>query len=179
MKDEKRLISNFLDTKSESDFLPIYDLCNESLYRVSLYLARRDEELAFDFLQDTWVTGLEKLSKFEGKSSLKSWLTGILINKSRNYWRKSSTDSMDSIIHEIGIEEENYAIRKMDLDYALMHLSDRYREVLLLHDLEGYKHKEIAEMLGIVEGTSKSLLFQARKVMRRLIQTYRNETARS
>ena len=62
------------------------------------------------------------------------------------------------------------SIDMIDLEKALSKLPTGYREILLLHDLEGYKHHEIAELLGIKDGTSKSQLFNARRMMRKFLQ---------
>ncbi len=178
MSNEISLIRRFLKTRSEKDFLPLYDLCNDSLYRMSLYLSRKDIDLAYDWLQETWSTGLMKLSDFKGQSELKTWLTGILINISRNHYRKIKPDVALDEVSLKGFDDSQLHFSRMDLEFALMSIPNGYREVLLLHDLEGYTHEEIGGLLGIASGTSKSQLSRARKAMRKVIKEYNYETSK-
>lgn len=64
------------------------------------------------------------------------------------------------------IVDQNWSITSIDLDNGIAKLPPGYRQIIVLHDVEGYKHKEIAELLDITEGTSKSQLFYARKALR-------------
>ncbi len=99
-------------------------------------------------------------------------MTGILINKFREHQRKNrDTVSLAVLVQRpTTTKSQNLNI---DLKNAILQLPDGYREVLTLHDIEGFKHKEIARLLNIKEGTSKSQLFQARKAMRQLLTGYK------
>ncbi len=139
-----------------------------------MYLAKGQRSVAEDIVQETWVVAIQTLDRFEGKASFKTWLTGILINKFREHQRKNrDTVSLAVLVQRpTTTKSQNLNI---DLKNAILQLPDGYREVLTLHDIEGFKHKEIARLLNIKEGTSKSQLFQARKAMRQLLTGYKFE----
>lgn len=167
---DQDLVNRFLKSRSENDFKALYRKFSDRLYRIAFMLSKKDDQLAADILQETWITTIAKLSQFQWKSKLETWLTGILINKFREQIRKSGalSEPEDKVIIE------NAHVR-MDLEKAILSLPQGYREILVMHDLEGFKHHEIAEALGISEGTSKSQLYQARKKMRTLIKDYQYE----
>lgn len=139
-----------------------------------MYLAKGQRSVAEDIVQETWVVAIQTLDRFAAKASFKTWLTGILINKFREYQRKNrDTVSLAVLVQRpTTTKSQNLNI---DLKNAILQLPDGYREVLTLHDIEGFKHKEIAQLLNIKEGTSKSQLFQARKAMRQLLTGYKTQ----
>ncbi|MEQ9423578.1 MAG: RNA polymerase sigma factor [Cyclobacteriaceae bacterium] len=160
------LINEFLETRSEQVFRLIYRELTPQLYRMALRLSG-DEAEAQDAVQETWLRAVSQLDTFKGKSQFKSWLVGILINCCREKFRQQrDVSDIDDVIEIRSVETK---IDSIDLENALNKMPYGYKEVLLLHDLEGYKHHEIGEMLGIAEGTSKSQLFNARKAMRKLL----------
>ncbi|HSU27909.1 MAG TPA: RNA polymerase sigma factor, partial [Chitinophagaceae bacterium] len=95
--------------------------------------------------------------------------SGIVINCCREYNRKKtySNTTIEDIENLLGITQNPEM--KVDIQKALIELPEGYREVLVLHDIEGYKHEEISTLLGISEGTSKSQLFHARKAIKKLL----------
>lgn len=142
--------------------------------RTATYLTKGKGSLAEDLVQDTWIVAIQSLDRFEGKASFKSWLTGILINKFREYQRKNRDTLTLAVLLQRAANSKSQNLH-IDLKNAILQLPDGYREVLTLHDIEGFKHKEIARLLDIKEGTSKSQLFQARKAMRQLLTGYKIE----
>jgi len=172
--EDRLLVKHFLTSGEEHDFLLIYRKFSGSLFRLAMHLTGHNQALSSDILQDTWVTVVEKLAGFAWHSSLRTWITGIMINKFRESARKQQ---MHINLAEVDTQIVNPSshFSKMDLKKAIDELSEGYRMVLILHDIEGFKHREIAVTLGITEGTSKSQLFQARKRMRALISDYQNE----
>ena len=172
MDQEKQLIKNFLEDRSEKKFLLLYRMHADDLLRTSMYLTRYNKEFAEEILQETWITAIRKLNVFEARSSLKTWLTGILINKYKEQIKRRKPVYGDKTTVSMNeIRPKNDLI--MDLKKAILQLPDGYREILTLYDIQGFKHREIGEMLGIEKGTSKSQLAQARKRMRSLLQNYR------
>lgn len=137
-----------------------------------MYLAKGQRSVAEDIVQETWVVAIQTLDRFEGKASFKTWLTGILINKFREHQRKNRDTISLAVLVQRPTTTKNQNLN-IDLKNAILQLPDGYREVLTLHDIEGFKHKEIARLLNIKEGTSKSQLFQARKAMRQLLTGYK------
>ena len=165
---DTKLIQDYLQKRSQQSFLQLYSKFNPGLYRIAMACLNYRTDDACDALQETWVTAVQKLDDFRGASSLKTWLTGILINKCREQTRKHrgvqsvSSESMDVKGHDPLQSVED----GIDLQQQLQSLPPGCREILVLHDVEGYKHHEIGELLNIAEGTSKSQLAYARKLMR-------------
>ncbi|MBX2877320.1 MAG: sigma-70 family RNA polymerase sigma factor [Saprospiraceae bacterium] len=150
--------------------------CQQEVFRryaskmmgVCLRYARHQME-AEDLLQDAFIKVYNNISKFEHKGSFEGWIRRIVVNTAlKNYSKKSFT------YEQIGVEEqpENSAPPEV---YAHLHeeellklvaaLPDGYRVVFNLYAIEGYSHKEISEMLGCQESTSRSQLVKARKLL--------------
>ncbi len=168
MNDDKVLVQLFLKDKSEKAFGALYHAKTPHLYQMALRLTGNDVSVSEEIIQEMWVVAIRKLGSFEWKSTLKTWLTGILLNLARERWRHQTNNEMvteDLKSGELESFEWNIYTR-MDLEKCLASLPPGYRQVIVLHDIEGYRHKEIAEMLAINEGTSKSQLYHARRAMR-------------
>jgi len=169
MKDleDKLLVKGFLFSRSEYIFRQLYRKHTLSVFRIALQLTRNDVQGAEDIAQEAWTRAITKLDDFKWESSFRTWITGIAINCSREYMRRMNKldfnvhDATDAVIPRIEAA--------LDLHKVLALLPTGYREILLLHDLEGFKHGEIAALLGISEGTSKSQLFHARNAVRKML----------
>jgi RNA polymerase sigma-70 factor (ECF subfamily) len=171
--DDRQLVSQFLKHRTGLNFSAIFSRHGQSLMRVAIYLCHNRTEVAEDLVQETWIAAIEKLGSFEWRSSLKTWLTGILINKYRDHQRKNTNyDEIDTALDKNNLPGQDLS---MDLKNAILKLPTGYREILTLHDIEGFKHQEIATLLHINEGTSKSQLFHARKAMRKLLNEYHSK----
>lgn len=122
---------------------------------------------AEDIVQETWIKAVRKLSHFRWQSAFSTWLTGIGLNLCREHLRRGKRRSWVDLeaLPEAGASPPPSGMR-MDLEAAIGALPDGYRMILLLHDLQGWTHREIAHSLQISEGTSKSQLFNARKAVR-------------
>lgn len=166
--EDKLLVKGFLLSRSELLFRQLYRKHTLAVYRLALQLTNKDIQGTEDIIQEAWIRAVERLHQFKWNSSFKTWLSGIVINCCREHLRKkkSSILSYDDMEKELTITHSH---NKIDLQNALAMLPIGYREVLLLHDMEGYKHEEIGQLLGISEGTSKSQLFHARKAIRKLL----------
>jgi RNA polymerase sigma-70 factor, ECF subfamily len=164
---ERKLVEEFLKTKDEQVFREIYRRHAPALYLLALRLVGGSETEAEDAVQETWIRACRKLSGFEWKSSLRTWLSGILVNHVRELCRKRSSrneeELTDALEHAAAIKSSNYGL---DLERIISNLPAGYRHVLVLHDIEGCTHEEIARLLEISVGTSKSQLFHARKRVR-------------
>jgi RNA polymerase sigma-70 factor (ECF subfamily) len=167
--DDRRLVQRFLVTRSEADFLALYDRHADGLHRFAARLAGRPGDEPADIAQEAWVRAVERLPEFRWRSSLRTWLCGFVLNRWREVRR---TGERDRKIVALAASEARPPEPPADralvlaLERALAGLADGYREVLLLHDVEGYTHEEIARLFGIAEGTSKSQLHRARRAMR-------------
>ena len=166
---DQQLVSDFLKSCSEKAFQKLYRDKTPHLYQMALRLTTYDENQAQELIQSMWVTAIRKLETFQWKSTLKTWLTGILINLNREEIHREQKKKETEILDEHSSVSSSTSHSGYDLENALSKLSIGYRRVIILHDIEGYQHKEIAAILNIEEGTSKSQLFQARKRLRTLL----------
>jgi RNA polymerase sigma-70 factor, ECF subfamily len=131
------------------------------------------EAEAEETTQDVFVRAWEKLNLFGGKSAFGTWLYRLAINVCLAQRAKSSRWHSRFRSDDGALERapgRRLAPEKgMDLARAIDRLPAGARDVFVLHDVEGYKHREISEMLGIAEGTSKSQLHEARMALRRYL----------
>lgn len=165
---DRRLVDEFLKSRSERAFTSLYRAKTPRLYQMALRLTAHNRHQAEELIQEMWLIAIKKLAHFEWRSELMTWLTGILINLSKRE-KKQNTREMVSRETWVGdLDEEDHEPRFTtdDLENAMDQLPPGYRQVIILHDIEGYKHKEIAAMLDLNEGTSKSQLHHARKALR-------------
>ncbi|TYA52267.1 RNA polymerase sigma factor [Formosa maritima] len=159
------------DTQAQSE---LYQLFSSKLFSVCLKYCKNYAE-AEDNLQDTFVTIFSKISQYNNKGSFEGWLKRITINTALQRYRKQG---VFEIIDESNIEDVELTVDEDDIsiDFLLQiiqELPDRYRLVFNLYVLDGYSHKDIAEMLSITSGTSKSNLARARKILKDRIEEYK------
>jgi RNA polymerase sigma-70 factor, ECF subfamily len=136
---------------------------------------------AEDVCQDAWVRALERLEECRNPERFVFWLLQIVRNRARNYVhyrRVRETAQLEDAFGPDGPPGQDDSSRewrrhqqRARLERALAELTAAQREVLLLHDLAGWKHRAIAESIGISEVMSRQHLFQARARMRRLLGT--------
>lgn len=127
--------------------------------------------VAEDWTQDVFVQVWEKIGSYEGRSRFSTWLYRLATNRAidglradvRRSRRESPVEDAESWM-EPGPPPRPE--RTMDLEAAIASLPTAARMVFVLHDVEGYRHRDIAEMTGMAEGTSKSQLFRARGLLR-------------
>lgn len=176
MQNDDLLIDTFLSERSEDAFRHLYRNKTPALYQMALRLTSQKID-AEELVQKTWIIAIEKLQHFQRKSTLKTWLTGILINLFREHVRQDSRikKTSDEVVLDFKSEQPN-TLDAIDLENAIDTLSPGYKEIVILHDIEGYTHKEIAELLSISDGTSKSQLFQARKILRKYLYENHQKT---
>jgi RNA polymerase sigma-70 factor (ECF subfamily) len=168
----KQLIENCKnnDTQAQSE---LYKLFSSKLFSVCLKYSRNTAE-AEDNLQDAFLTIFEKIKQFKHKGSFEGWLKRITVNTVLQRYRKEKV--FDIITDEIA-DDNNIDIEDNDvsIDYLLkiiQELPDRYRLVFNLYVLDGYSHNDIAQMLEINIGTSKSNLARARQILKKTIENY-------
>lgn len=130
-----------------------------------------DPALAEEWVQDTFVRAWERLPGFRGESAFGTWLFRIAVNVALGSRRATGRrEAREAPVPDPG--ELSPASRRtdpgdrLDLEGAIAALPPRARAVFLLYDMEGYQHAEIAEMTGMAEGTSKTQLFRARRLLR-------------
>jgi RNA polymerase sigma-70 factor (ECF subfamily) len=153
----------------------------ESLYRdhaPRVYsLARRmaGPTDADDLTQEVFLQAFRKLGSFKGESTLGTWLYRLAVNLCLDAVR-SRRARMDRLTGPLApgsadpSAPRDLPITRMDLERAIAELPHGCRQAFVLHDVEGFEHKEVARLLGIAEGTSKSQVFKARMKLRCLLQ---------
>ncbi|WP_375241479.1 RNA polymerase sigma factor [Lacinutrix sp.] len=160
------------DTKAQSE---LYKLFSSKLFSVCLKYSRNYAE-AEDNLQDAFVTIFKKIGQYKSKGSFEGWLKRITINTALQCYR---TQGVFDIVNDHLIEDVAITIEDEDnisLNYLLkiiQELPDRYRLVFNLYVMDGYSHQDIAEMLKITTGTSKSNLARARQILKDKITDYK------
>jgi RNA polymerase sigma-70 factor (ECF subfamily) len=167
---DQRLVRKFLRTGDEQSFRELYRSYTPSLYPLALRLVGGSESDAQDAIQDTWIRACKGLERFEWKSSLRTWLTGILINCVRELQRDLRRRNEEELSDHYSAATADSHWTTLDLDRIIARLPTGYRHVLTLHDVEGYTHEEIAMLLEITAGTSKSQLYHARKALRSVLR---------
>ena len=134
-----------------------------------------DRAAADELVQDVFVRAWERLRSFRGQSAFSSWLYRLTVNvvlmrrraTRRREQRVFTTGEPDRLERGGGPAR---AAEGLDLERAVAALPDGAREVLVLHDIEGYTHAEIGRACGIAAGTSKAQLFRARRLLREMLE---------
>ena len=153
----------------------LYRLYAAKLFGVCLkYSSSRQE--AEDNLQDGFVTIFEKISQYKNEGSFEGWMKRILINTAL---QKHRQQKVYDITNEDYLQQEEIEVEteELSVDFLLecvQSLPDRYRQVFNLYVMDGHSHKEIAELLKISEGTSKSNLARARMALKDKIERKQN-----
>ena len=157
---------------SRSSFRELYELYKDRMYSLCVRMLGNTED-AEDALQETFVRVFRSLGSFRGESSFHTWLYRIATNTCIEHLRKRkreySDECLDDPDQEISIpyDPEHTDDLKLFIEQALEKLPNGCRSVFILHAVEGFKHREIAEMLDITEGTSKSQLSLAKEHLRK------------
>jgi RNA polymerase sigma-70 factor (ECF subfamily) len=138
---------------------------------------------AEDTLQDSFLTIFNKIDQYNNKGSFEGWLKRITINTAlQKYREKSPLQIVKEVTDEDEIEEINLENTTFSLDVLLsfiQQLPDRYRLVFNLYVLDNYSHKEIAALLNISQGTSKSNLSRARKILKEQLDLYQKKAKKA
>ena len=157
----------------ESAFQSLYDLYSKAMYNVALRMVK-DRDEAEDVLQDAFVSAFTHLQSYSGKATFGAWLKRIVVNKAINFLKKQRANFVEL---SVDFELEDESEREPDLEFqvktvqnAIHQLPDGYRLVLSLYLLEGYDHKEIGEILGISESTSKTQYSRAKQKIVKLLE---------
>ena len=169
-REDRVLVDAVLRHQDELAFRELYRRHTPRLFMLVARLLARGDREAEDVVQEVWIHAFESLGRFEWGSSFSTWLTGIGLNRVRARTRKygRSRESVMEIVPEVAAAPERHEVR-IDLERMIARLPDDQRLVLVLHDVEGMKHREIAEHLDIPEGTSKTHLSSARKRLRAMM----------
>ena len=157
----------------------LYDAHVDRVFRL-VYRMAGDADRAQDWVQETFIRAFDRLAGFRGESALSTWLCSIAISVTLNGLRKLRR----SREREVGLEDagslgttprEADPDLKARLRQAIDDLPEGYRTVFVMHDIEGFTHQEIGDVLGVREGTSKAQLFRARARLREALADFATE----
>ncbi|MEX2465384.1 MAG: RNA polymerase sigma factor [Gemmatimonadota bacterium] len=154
----------------------LYDRFSPRVYAVVRRIAG-DDDLAQDYAQEAWIRAIRALPTFRGDARFSTWLHRIAVNAALQAVRKAETrrkreaPAVDDMMNtDVAVAPSHGdAFLQQRLSKALDELPDGMRRVLILHDVEGYTHEEIGDVLGVTAGTSKSQLSKARAKMREML----------
>lgn len=124
---------------------------------------------AEDMLQEIFIHAYERLPSFEGRSAFGTWLYRLAVNRCLDHLRSRAgreRSRNEPLSPELALGRLPGGTRALELERAIGELPPSSRAAFLLHDVAGYEHKEVAEMLGVAVGTSKSLVHRARMKLR-------------
>ncbi len=198
----EREIVERLRNRDEAIFEFLLDNYHASMIRIAqIYLAER--ELAEEIVQETWLAVFEGISRFEGRSSLKTWIYSILVNRSQTRAQREGRSIAFSLLDtfnadEPTVEEERFTNPRFPghwslppeswenvpeahllseetqsiIHRAIERLSANQREVITLHDVEGWSAEEVCNVLNISESNQRVLLHRARAAVRCELEKY-------
>ncbi len=169
LNDEKstlyiQLIERCKNNDREAQY-KLYGLLSSKMFAVCLRYSK-SRETAEDLLQEGFVKVFTNIDKFRGEGSFEGWVRRIIVNTAVEQYRKSSKIypilSTDEYLIDVPETDVSDELEMEDLMKCINKLPHGFKTVFNLYVVEGFSHKEIAEMLGITEGTSKSQLARAR-----------------
>ena len=161
------LIRRFLDG-DEASFRTLYVRHTPRLRMIIWRLLGQLRDEADDVVQETWLASCRGMHRFNGGAQFGSWLTTIGIRAA--YRRSLEKAPNEEELGEIATEAAGDGpLTTIDLERALARLSSHQRAIVVLHDVEGFTHEEIARQLGVAVGTSKGTLSRARAALRRML----------
>jgi RNA polymerase sigma-70 factor (ECF subfamily) len=158
-------------------FETLYERHHRRVYSLCLRMIANPTE-AEDLAQEVFIQLFRKLGSFRGESAFTTWLHRLTVNHVLMHFRKKGVKlektTEEGEIGEIqdliqGVGERPRFIDRIALDKAIAELPPGYRTVFVLHDVEGFEHEEIGNLLGVTSGTSKSQLHKARMRLRELL----------
>jgi len=161
----------------EGAFHELVDRYSGTLFRLAFLLVGNEAD-AEDVVQETLLGAFRGLGRFRGESSVKTWLTAILVKRAQAH-RRARSRGRTSPLKEAGESQGRMpnspvqqADARMDVQAVLAALSAEHRQVLVLREYEGMSYDEIARALDMPRGTVESRLFRAREHLRRLLKGY-------
>ena len=153
----------------------LYQRFAPKMYGVCLRYAGNSEE-AEDILQEGFIKVFRKIGSFRGEGSFEGWIRRIFVNTAIEHFRRKTYLQPITEKEENTVEAQYLSVldslAERDIISLVQQLSPGYRTVFNMYVVEGYTHKQIAEMLGISEGTSKSQLSRAKMILQDLVKTH-------
>ena len=174
---EKELVE-YLKSGEIKAFEELYKRHKVKMYNTALRI-HRDHLDAEDSVQEAFVKIYRNISSFKGRSQFSTWIYRILYNtcmenlrKKKGTLRMEQTDFTDELEQEKLKASDGDPSLKFVIEREIRKLPDEMRAVFVLYEVEGFKHREIAEIMSIPDGTSKSHLFKAKSLLREYLKPY-------
>jgi RNA polymerase sigma-70 factor (ECF subfamily) len=161
-----------------SAFEAIYRRHSTSLFNLAYRMVGNASD-AEDLLQEIFLLAYNKLPSYQGQAALGTWLYRVATNRCLDHLRSRAarnqavTESLDGRERPLSSAPVESTPERLDLEQSVGRLPDSYRAAFLLYDVEGFDHKEVAAILGVAEGTSKSLVHKARLKIREHLGRFR------
>lgn len=179
--DELQIIAGCKEQKREAQRM-LYETYSRKMYSICLRYCS-DQSSAQDLLQDGFIKVFNHIGSFQEKGSFEGWLKRIFINLALENLRKKKTifqlaediDKFPELIDESTEDDQMYKISEGELLKMVQELPRGYSTVFNLYAIEDYSHKEIAELLGVSEGTSRSQYVRARQILQSKVTVYIKE----
>lgn len=171
---EQELRQGCIDGRRDYQEL-LYRYFSPRMFGICLRYAS-DYHHAEDILQEGFIKIFNNMDKFRGDGSFEGWIKRIFINTAIEHYRKSVNHNghaelePNTVVRHIS-EKASDNLATQDLMKLVQKLSPGYRTIFNLYVIEGYSHREISNMMGISEGTSKSQLARARAILKKLVQS--------
>jgi RNA polymerase sigma-70 factor, ECF subfamily len=163
-------------------FEELYRRHHRRVYSICLRMLQNSSE-AEDLTQDVFIQLYRKIGSFRGDSAFTTWLHRMTVNQVLMHFRKRTVkfektteegETPDQIVAGTAHPEKMRIVDKIALDNAIAQLPEGYKNVFVLHDVEGFEHEEVARILGCSVGTSKSQLHKARLKLQKLLKKKAN-----
>lgn len=156
-------------------FHKLVDRHAKALFQVAISLSatRADAE---DLVQETFVAAYKGFAAFDGRASVRTWMTRILMRRAADAWRSGrharNAVNLDSAPQPARESSESRIDQRLDLAAVLEQLDENHREVIVLREMQGLSYAEIAQTLGLPQGTVESRLHRARAELRQRLKGY-------
>lgn len=164
-KNDNELIQLALSGK-QGAYKDLFDRNSKLLFRFLMQFSQDRNEVS-DWVQESFIQAFRSLDKFSHKSSFKTWLFKIALNKMRESKSLLWNQSTESIDHNVEFLEENISLEVSDfLFIEIEKLEPIKKSVLILFEVEEYSHEEISELLGISSGQSRIILYRTKQYLK-------------
>ena len=167
------LIRALLERGDEKAFRTLYRRHTPRLFQMVIRIIGSVDE-SEDVVQETWIRAVDSLAAFRGEARFYSWIAAIAANRIGDRLRRRKRWVFDGVdldtLPATDQQSTEKGVAAIDIERAVARLPQGSRTVLVLHDIEGFTHEEIAVQLGITAGTSKSQLFRARRALRKMFE---------
>jgi RNA polymerase sigma-70 factor (ECF subfamily) len=172
LNEQNKLIKGCIEGDRSAQYA-FYKKYSKAMYNIS-YRITNDPDDAEDVLQEAFISAYNHMHSFKGEASIGAWLKRIVVNASINHLRKRKMLHMpvepEDVEDETTMNDEDIVLELERVKVAVQELPDGFRTVFSLYLLEGYDHREIADILGITESTSKSQYNRAKKRLREILK---------